>query len=433
MLVRVPRFLAVPICVVGACVWVGEGIATLAAKPTVTVYAGDSDVDVEVLDAKQKVETRVKLYAGDRTTLTTTRGKHTIRSTKLDGTKHESTLKLGFADKYAVPTSPDQCFALINISAWYGERYEHKVDVIDAKIEKRLTKSEPYEFPDETYGTLRETPTKVDYKDHPKMVTAVPCSKIASASDGEILATLERRLTMSSTTLTSITLPKAERAPEKAGATSGAAAFSRMMGEQKPDWMRVHEDDTTLAYRNKSGEFLIVDARAIPSATADFVANIEKPETKGVYRKADILPTLAVAPSFAPMKVDVAGDSAGLVLRRTGDTADTKVTAQVLQELGTEIPALAVENAKKRYGTAAATCIAKSAAKPFVCTSDRTEATGILLAAADSAKVKGKVWLRLGPEGLEVRKASKKPPPPADLATSEWFTLQKTELTKGAK
>lgn len=432
--VRVPRFLVLPICAIGGAVWVGQGIASFTAKPTVTLYAGDSDVKVEVLDAKQKVEASAELRAGERYTFTTSRGKHTVRSTKLDGTKHESSVKLGFADKYAVPTNSDQCFALIDISAWYGARYKHQVDVTDARIEKRIFGSGPFEFPDDTYGTLRETPAKVDYKDHPKLVTAVACSKLTAATDAEILATLERRLTVSSTTLTSLALPKSAEKTEKTSGATGRDGFTRRMSEQKPDWMRVYEDDSMLAYRSKSGDFIVVDAHEIPendpASLAAYVANIEDPQTKGTYRKTDLLPSLAIHPKKNEDALEIGAERAGFVLRRTDAKGDHVIPSAALTAIGGDMRAIALENAQKRYGAKAEKCVAKLSGKFTTCATEKTELTGVLLSLRESKKVTGKVWMRVNVDGLTLRKAGKKAPPSADVLTTE-LTLEKNELAPG--
>lgn len=439
--VRLPAVIAVPLCAIGAVVWIGQGIASLTAAPKVTIYAdAESAMTVEVLDSKQKVEQTIELGAGERATLTARRGAHTIRSTKRDGAKHEVAVKLGLGEQHAVPTSADQCFAVLNIGAWYGARHR-EADVVDAKVERRLKTSAPFEFPDQTYGTLQETPESIEAKDHPKLVTAYPCSKIAGAADSDILATLEHRLTMSSATLTSIMLTKKENEKERPIATSGREAFTRLMGEQKKDWMRVHDDSTTLAYRNGSGEFLIIDAWVIPreleesrkpGATADFVANIEKAEAKGVYHKTDVLPSFDSAPGRFDPKVEVGGREAGIVLRRPNDVTNYKVAAAVLLAIGGDMKELAIANARARFATAK--CLSKITAKPTSCTTDATEATGVLLAATESPAVKGKVWFRLDARGLQVAKAAKKVPSKGIGDTTfapSLFTLHDHELTVG--
>lgn len=442
--VRLPAVIAVPLAAVGAVVWIGQGIAGLTANPKVTVYAEpDSATTVELLDAKQKVVASVELGPGERATLETKRGQHSVRSTRRDGNgpKHEVSIKLGLGEQHAVPTSPDQCFAVLDISAWYGRRHR-AADVVDARVVKRLEKSEPYELPDETYGTLRETPTSIENKDKPKLVTAFPCSKIKSAADSDILATLERRLTVSSETLTSIMQAKEASQNEGPVARTGTAAFTRIMGEQKKDWMRVHQDETVLAYRHQSGEFLVVETSAIPPQVEAFVANIENagPATKGVYRRADLLPSLGVFPGRFDVKVDVgagadSGREAGVVLRRPGDRTDFRVASAVLNAIGGDMKELALANAKARYAAATAKCVAKIAAKPAVCTIDETDATGILVAIADDPKVKGKVWLRLDEvKGLQVQRAAKKVPTTGfgdEVDGARLFTLKDHALTPG--
>lgn len=443
---RIPKVLAIPLCVLGAVIWIGDGIASLTAKPKLTVYA-DPEVDttVEILDAKKKVVSRLELPAGGRQTITSTRGEHTIRSMKKDGTKHEVTAKLGLGEQYAVPTSPDQCFALLNIGAWYGARRSKRIDITETKVDKRMTKSEVFVFPDETYGTLVDAPRTIDVKDRPKMVTAFSCEKMAKASDDEILATLDDRLVASSTTLTSIMLEK-EALKTAASKTAGPQVFERLMTEQKKEWTRVHEDKNLLVYRDKTGEVLFIDVYAIPDEVTEaakpgsvsaFVANVDKPKVDGVYRKSDVLPSFAVRPKSSEAGVMVGATRlAGLVLRSPTDIADYKVPSDVFSSIGgADWKEIALTNANARFADAAKKCVAKMAAKASTCSNDPTEAAGIVIASAELEKLKGKVWLRWDDKVLNVAKPAKKVPTTGfgdtEVGNPVFWTLEKKELKSG--
>ena len=420
---RFLAFLAIPLA----------GCNSLSSSE-VTVYAdAESEVTVELLDAKQRVEATVDLHPGERATLEGKPGKHTVRSTKRDGAKHEIALNLERNHKYAAPTSPDQCFAILNIGPWYSSK-SRNVDVAGARVEQRTSRSGPYGFPADTYGTIDETPETLDYTKRPKLVTAFPCAKLAQAADADILATLDGPV--GTTTLTS-------SQGHRAHAPSGPRQFVRLMSEQKKDWTRVHEDEGSLAYRRSNGDFLIVDAKVIPGedavaenprAMSELIGRLDEPNVEGVYHKEDLLPSLLLKPGPRDQAVAVGGARAGLVLRHADDEDDAVAPPEAFAAIGGDLAKIALENAKARYKDVAAKCLDKPA-KPRVCTEDPTEATAILLIARDAPKPKGKIWFRLDDRSLQIAKASKKIPTTGfgDPAVDDpmLFTLQKNELKSG--
>lgn len=436
MFVRLPRFLVLPVLAVAGLVIAVNGVAELTTRPRVTVHAeAASGVTVNVLDEHHKVERTVVLGPGESSTLVLDRGTHTISSTKADGKMHDITVKLGFADHYAVPTAPDQCFALLDIRGWY----QGHGSVEDLRVLRRVMKSEPYELPDEAVGSLREIPRSIDRKDKPKLVAGFPCAKLGSAMDSDILAALG--LWPQSTALTSGALPAAnEPAGEK-----GNEAFTSQMSERRPEWVRVYEDESALAYRDKTGEFLVFAVAALPTAaverdspgtTAAFLGAIDDGTRPGVYRSRDLVASLHPGPGPTEPTLKVGGVQARLVLHRADGSPAVPVKPRMLVAIGGHPYSLARENAKLRYGGAAAKCLARAtAAQPVVCSKDPIEATGILMAIAETGKVKGKFWLRADLMGLQIAKATRRPAPGGFLDTTRneplHFTFESGNLTPG--